>query len=234
VAGATVALGSILAGCGGTRQDAHEPARHYKVSVLNASFPTTQTLSSQSALTVQVRNDDTQTIPQLAVSVSSFNVNSSRPGLADPSRPVWIVDQGPAGGESAYTNTWALGALAPGQVRAFTWKVTAVRAGVHTIDYAVAAGLNGKATAVLAGGGRPGGRFTVRISRCPAQARVNFDTGKVIRKAPAGAAAKSCVPAAAGGTPGVNHGTQGPNDAQAGSGSGSSPNAGAGAQPGSP
>jgi len=198
--GAVMVLGLSLAGCGGTRQDAHETAANYRVSVLSASFPTTQTLSAQSALTLSVRNDDSKTIPQLAVTVSSFNVNSQHHGLADPSRPVWIVDQGPVGGESAYTNTWALGALGPGQVRTFTWKVTAVQAGVHNVNFAVAAGLNGKARAVLANGGRPAGGFRVAVSRCPAQAAVNADTGRVVRKAPTGTAGRPCIPPAAPGT----------------------------------
>ena len=40
---------------------------------------------------------------------AAFAEASEQPGLADPSRPVWVVDDGPTGGTTAYTNTgpWA-------------------------------------------------------------------------------------------------------------------------------
>ena len=44
------------------------------------------------------------------------------------------------------------------------WSVTPVVPGTHTVRYRIAAGLNGKAHARLAGGGEPQGSFTVRIS----------------------------------------------------------------------
>src|SRR3954449_882614 len=98
-------------------------------------------------------------------------VDDSR--LSDNGRPVWIVDEGPggggcpgaapggrvgigdegpSGGDSAATNTWALGRLAPGQTRTFTWKVTAVQPGSYTLRYRISPGLAGKAK--LAAGGR--------------------------------------------------------------------------------
>ncbi len=51
--------------------------------------------------------------------------------------------------------TSALGPLKPGQTKTFKWDVTAVVAGKYSLKYAIAAGLNGKAKAVLAGGGAP-------------------------------------------------------------------------------
>ena len=44
-------------------------------------------------------------------------------------------------------------ALRPGETRTFTWQVTAVKSGVHSIKYKIAAGLNGKAKAVVPGTG---------------------------------------------------------------------------------
>ena len=40
-------------------------------------------------------------------------VDDSR--LSDPERPVWVVNEGPRGGDSAATNTWALGRLGAGR-----------------------------------------------------------------------------------------------------------------------
>jgi hypothetical protein len=47
------------------------------------------------------------------------------------------------------------------------------------LKYAVSAGLNGKARAVLAGGGRPSGEFTGVISNKAPEAKV-ADDGKTV------------------------------------------------------
>jgi hypothetical protein len=176
-------LALVVAGCGGgTRQDAGEPSGTYRVEVLDASFPTRQSLAEPAVMRVQVHNSGTKAIPDVAVTVDSFDSTSQQQGLASDERPVWIVDQGPVGGTTAYVNTWALGRLPAGATRTFTWHVTAVAAGRHTVSYRVAAGLNGKARARLAGGGVPGGSITVAISGKPAQAVVDPATGDVVRK----------------------------------------------------
>ena len=183
--GAATTLGAaalLVAGCGGgTRQDAHEPSGTFNVDVVDASFPTRQHLSRQEQMVIRVRNADTRTIPTLAVTVSDFSTREDRADLADANRPVWIVDDGPLGGVTAYTNTWALGALRPGQTRTFTWKVTPVQSGAHRVSWRVAAGLNGKAKAQLAGGQPPEGSFAVDVSAKPAQATVDPATGRVVR-----------------------------------------------------
>ena len=56
-------------------------------------------------------------MPNVAVTVNSFAARSEQAGLADPERAVWIVDASPRGGDTAYTNTWALGPLAAGRRR---------------------------------------------------------------------------------------------------------------------
>ena len=120
---------------------------------------------------IGVRNAGNRTIPEVAVTVqagtgtgtgsgsaAAFAEASTQRGPGRPSRPVWILDAGPRGGTTAFVNTpgpWAR--LRPGQTKTFTWKVTAVKPGVHILRYRVAAGLNGKATAVLAGGGEASG-----------------------------------------------------------------------------
>ena len=97
---------------------------------------------------------------------------------------MWIVDEGPRGGSTAFTNTWALEGLAPGQTKTFSWKVTPVEAGRYSVKYTVAAGLDGKARARTADGDGPvRGTFRVRVDDRPSSSRVNPDTGEVERVA---------------------------------------------------
>ena len=84
-------------------------------------------------------------MPNVAVTVDSFDYTSKYPELAADKRPIWAIERGPGpiahppvqsqevspagGGQTAYVNTWALGPLAAGQTRTFIWKVTPVKAG---------------------------------------------------------------------------------------------------------
>ena len=175
---------ALVAGCGGgesARQDADEPSGTWTVEVVEAEFPRSQRLAEQETLRIRVRNTADRAMPNVAVTVDSFSRRSEQAGLADPNRPVWIVDDGPRGGGTAYTNTWALGRMAPGQTKTFEWKVTPVEAGTHRVSYRVAAGLDGKAKARLDGGDRPEGTFTVKVAKEPSQSRVDPETGDVIR-----------------------------------------------------
>ena len=91
----------------------------YKVEIVDASFPTKQRLADQAQMQIVVRNAGTRrspTSPSRSAVTDQGRRRLRRPlrpaGLADPARPVWIVDDGPRGGTTAYVNTWALGALA--------------------------------------------------------------------------------------------------------------------------
>ena len=202
-----------LAACGaGPRQDVAEKSANYTVAVTSASFPASQTLSRHSHMQLTVKNLSNSAIPNLAVTVcnvtcaypappgqgsssGAFASNLSESSLANPTRPVWVVDRSPsactgrsgyscqgggAGGDaSAYTNTWASGRLAPGASMTFDWAVTAVSTGHHVVAWVVGAGLNGKAKAVLSGGGVPKGQFTVQIAGKPSQSYVN-NAGKIV------------------------------------------------------
>jgi hypothetical protein len=177
---AVLGCGVFAAGCGGgQRQDANEPEGSYKVQVVEAKFPDHQSLAKRSTMTITVKNVDSKTIPNVAVTVKSFDQTKSDPSLADPRRPQFVVNKGPAGGDTAYVGTSALGPLKPGETKTFTWDVTAVIAGKYSLKYAVAAGLNGKAKAVLAGGGTPHGEFTGTVSSKAPQAKV-ADDGKTV------------------------------------------------------
>jgi hypothetical protein len=207
-----VGIGTVLAvsACGGgARQDATEPTGKYPVSVSATSFPATQTLSEHTHLRIDVRNAGPKRIPDVAVTIcnvtcaypapkgegtsaAAFSADLNQTGLANPSRPIWVVEHGPGAcqyscenggagaGVSAYSNTWTLGTLRPGKTVSFDWALTAVAAGRHVVAWEVAAGLNGKARAVLADGATPQGVFTVQISRKPAQSYVD-NNGQIVQ-----------------------------------------------------
>jgi hypothetical protein len=180
------------AGCGGERQDADAPSGEFDVEVTDASFPARQRISEPTTLKLEVANRGDRAVPNLAVTVetepraegqapAAFAQDSDDPTLADASRPVWVVDEGPAGGDSAYTNTWAVGGLGKGQSRTVEWKLTAVEAGRYTVVWRIAPSLEGGELA----GGRTAGEFAVTISDRPVPARVDGE-GDVVRGEAAG------------------------------------------------
>jgi hypothetical protein len=205
---AIVAAVALSACGGGKAQDASEPSGKFTVRVPVATFPSTQRLAQRTHLVISVRNTGNKTIPDVAVTIcnvtcaypappgagtaaSAFAADISQAGLASSSRPVWVVDTPPnpctrvtcqpgaAGGAvTADSNTWALGPLKPGATAQFRWAVTAISPGRHVVAWEVAAGLAGKAKAVLEDGSAPRGKFTVVIHRAPAKTFVT-DSGKV-------------------------------------------------------
>jgi len=180
--------------CGGERQDENEPKGNFPVEVVNATFPSNQKLAKRSNLVIRVRNAGDKTVPNIALTVNGFDERKKNPDLADPTRPVFVIngvpteiggfpeskDASPPGCDTAYVNTWACGPLNVGKEKTFRWNVTAVRAGPYRIRYTVAAGLNGKAKAVDSSGARPAGLFTGRISNKPPQSRVADDGTSVV------------------------------------------------------
>jgi hypothetical protein len=191
--GACLAL--LASGCGGARQDAHEPRGNFTVRVVRASFPAHQSIARPTRLALQVQNTGTQTVPNLAVSVDSFSYTEHYPELASNKRPIWAVEEGPGtvikrpvptqtvsppgGAQTAYVNTWALGPLAPGRTRTFLWQLTPLKPGLHTVHFAVAAGLGGKAVARFANGAPAVGHFTVYIAPQPPPSHVDPETGQI-------------------------------------------------------
>jgi hypothetical protein len=201
---AAIAAALVLSACGGqARQDANEPSGNFTVSVPVAKFPGSQRLAQHTHLVISVRNSGTKTIPNVAVTITDPNkgtaaqalgelISSTSQPLASHSRPVWIIDRppgpctyscqdgGPGGAVTAYSNTWALGSLKPGGTATFDWAVTAMKPGTYRVHYRVAAGLNGKAQAVLASGGPPTGTFTVHVTTAPQQSYVNGN-GQIVK-----------------------------------------------------
>jgi hypothetical protein len=199
-----------LSACGGSNQAASEPSGKFPVAVSAATFPASQRLAQHTHLVIEVRNSGDKAIPNVAVTIcnvtcayparkgegsssQAFAANNNQPYLANPSRPLWIIDRAPGacgyscqnGGQgaavTAYANTWALGRLAPGKTARFDWAVTAVKPGNHVVAWEVAAGLNGKAKAVLANGAAPKGTFAVKVNTAPAQSYVN-NNGQIVTK----------------------------------------------------
>jgi hypothetical protein len=199
-------LGAAVAACGGDeeRQDENEPAGEFPVEVVAAKFPARQRLAERNDLVLEIENAGTETIPDLAITIytgdekadGSFNIRSEQAGLADPNRPVWILeDQYPklledgidpgeldaeptAGAETAATDTYAFGPLAPNESVAAVWRVTSVEGGTYTVHYEIAGGLDGKAQAVTADGSPVEGEFVATISTKPPNTRVT-DSGRV-------------------------------------------------------
>ncbi len=205
------ALGVTACGSG-ERQDVTEPSGNFPVDITQASFPLHQRLAETSDLRLAIKNVGNETIPDLAVTVytgeqkadavstgsgqGSFNIRVDDPNLANPNRPVWILeneypklitpgvtvknlDKAPtAGSAAAQTDTFRFGAVEPGDAKDIDWRVTPVKAGTYTVHYEVAAGLEGKAKAVTKDGSPVKGEFVVTISDQPPQTCVN-DAGQV-------------------------------------------------------
>lgn len=194
---AVICLG--IAACGGEAesQDDSEPTGDFPTEVVSSKFPNRQRLAETTDLKLEVENTGDETIPNLAVTIftaagddddgadGSFSIRIDNPTLANPNRPVWILndkfprvegDPAPKGsspGTVAQTNTFAFGELDPGERRGVIWKLTPVKAGTYTVNYEISAGLYGKAKAVTSDGSPPEGKFVVTVTDKPPKARVN-------------------------------------------------------------
>ena len=168
------ALGLTACG-GGERQDVNEPSGNFPVQVTKSSFPTRQHLAADERPRArdqehrrpddpEPRGDDLHRRHQgrrtaTGSGQGSFNIRLDDPSLADPNRPVWILENGypklltagvttknlnsapSAGADAAQTNTFQFGAVNPGESKTAVWRVTPVHAGTYTVHYQVAAGL---------------------------------------------------------------------------------------------
>jgi hypothetical protein len=194
--GATAAAAAVVltlvAGCGDDEPDA-EPTASYRVGAPRATFPPQQQLAHAVELRIALRNTGRRTIPNVSATLltggggddatEAFAARSEEEGLASRSRPVWIVDEGPVSGDTAFGNTWALGSLAPGRTKTFTWRVVPVRAGRYELRYRLFGSTSGRSALRLADGSAPGGTLKVRVSGKPAQVRVTPD-GRIVEVSP--------------------------------------------------
>lgn len=204
-AGCLLAVSGLVA-CGGSdpRQDAEEPTGDFPVEVVSAKLAPKQRLADTTDLTLEFQNSGQEAIPNLAVTIytgdekadGSFNIRSEQTDLADPNRPIWILEHGypklltdgtdakeldqepSAGAEVASADTYAFGALPPGESLTVVWRLTPVEAGTYNVHYEISAGLHGLAKAVTADGGPVEGEFVATITARPPRARVT-ESGQV-------------------------------------------------------
>jgi hypothetical protein len=159
-----------LSACGGDDDAITDASGGQPFSVsAKASFDDSQKLSNAETLKITVKNTDTRPLPEVAVVVEGLNrtIPSQDNGagrVSDPRRPVWVVDVPPKGGTTAYVDTWALGRLAPGASKTFTWSLTPVVAGRHRLRWRTAAALDEDGPVRASGGGRTSGTFDVDVS----------------------------------------------------------------------
>jgi len=215
-----------MAGCGSdesARQDAGEPEGEFPIEVSESKFPNRQRLAETSDLVLAVENIGEEQLPELAVTIEvddgadgSFSTEIEQEDVAAKSRPVWILEENypkiiepgvqpaeydeekSAGAEAAQTNTFAFGALAPGDELTMAWRVTPVKAGTYTVNYEIAAGLTGKAKATTADGSPAEGSFVVTITDKPPTACVD-PKGDVVVGGDCGPAAAAAGAAGSGG-----------------------------------
>jgi len=203
---AALCVAAVLSGCGGgERQDEGEPSGRFPLQVSEARFPREQSLAETTDLVLTARNAGDEQIPDLAVTIyteeppadGSFNVRLPDRGLANPSRPVWILEEGypkklpdgaklsdlaqrgPGGTDAAQVNTYSFGALAPDQEVTMVWEVEPVMPGTFTVRYEMAADLQGEARAVTPSGDPVEGEFVATISDQPPRTRIT-DSGEVV------------------------------------------------------
>jgi hypothetical protein len=197
-----LALAASLAACGGSDSSGSddEPEGKYEMEVVEASFPAKQALGQTSLMRIALRNTGDRAVPTAAVTISvageegqtsslPFGVHDRQPGLAQPDRPVWVLEEGypqaagtttkRGGATSASDKSFDFGPLEPGKTVEGIWKLSAVRAGRFTVLFDVDAGLGGRARAETGNGVAPGGTFKVEITDVTPNVEVT-DSGEVV------------------------------------------------------
>lgn len=196
---ATLVLSACGCGGGESSADSNEAPGTYHVKVVKAEFPPKQRLGETSLLLLGVRNTGAKALPALTVTITGgekqarnsslpFGYRDPGPGIAQPDRPIWALAAGypkidgssePAGAETANPKTFSFGPLRPGATTEAVWKLSALKAGKHTLLYEIGAGLTDETKAETAGGTEAGGSFTVEISNVPPEVEVE-DNGEVV------------------------------------------------------
>jgi hypothetical protein len=195
---AAVAVAVLLAACGESSSD-KEPVGNYEVRVTAASFPSLQRLGQTSLLKLSFENEGENDLPNLVVYFSlagkqgttaslPFGIHEQQTGLANPTRPVWVLAEhfpklaGSSQNGGATTSdpkTFAFGPLKAGETTSAVWKLSAVREGKYTLRYQVGAGLSGEAKAKTGSGVDPGGTFVAEISAETPDTEVT-DSGEIV------------------------------------------------------
>jgi hypothetical protein len=198
----------LLAACGESSSD-KEAAGEYDVGVTGASFPSLQRLGQTSLLKLSFTNEGEKKLPNLVVSFKvagkqgataslPFGIHEQQTGLANPTRPVWVLAEHfpklagsseKGGAATSDPKTFAFGPLKAGRTTSVVWKLSAVREGKYTLRYSVGAGLGGQTTARTKNGVPPGGTFVAEISAETPNTEVT-DSGEIV-EIPAGGSKQS-------------------------------------------
>lgn len=169
------------------------------MKVTEARFPAVQELGQTSLLQLGIRNTGDRTVPGLSVTFTiagkrgvtsslPFGVNDPQPELAQPDRPVWVLEESyprlsgssePGGASTANRKTFDFGELEPGETTKAVWKLSAVRAGKFTLLYTIDAGPSGDAKAETGNGVTPGGSFAAEITDSLPETEVT-DDGEIV------------------------------------------------------
>lgn len=167
---ALVTCAAGLTACGGGDADLKDASggRPFAVSA-QASFAKDQKLANVEKLTITVKNADTRPVPDVAVTLGGLQrtipvADNGAGRVADPRRPIWVVDVPPKGGTTAYVGTWALGQLAPGATKTFTWQLTPAVAGEHDVTWRVSGDLDEDGPVRAASGGATSGTLVTDVA----------------------------------------------------------------------
>lgn len=188
----------LLAACGESSSD-KEAAGNFDVGVTAASFPTLQRLGQTSLLKLTIENEGEKTVPNVVVSFTlagklgataslPFGIHDQQAGLANPTRPVWVLSEyfpklagsnEPGGATTSDPRTFAFGPLKPGASTSAVWKLSAVREGKYTLHYTVGAGLGTETKARTKGDVAPGGTFVANVTAATPDTEVN-QAGEIV------------------------------------------------------
>jgi hypothetical protein len=147
VTASAAALGAF-AGCGSGELAADAPEGAALNVAATAGFESVQRPGSTYPFRLTIVNRESErSLPAATVTVTGFSqtIEAGDNGaghVADPRRPVWIVDAPPRGTSTAYRDTWSFGPLEAGERRTFVWKLSPVRRGRHTLRWSVSADLD--------------------------------------------------------------------------------------------
>ena len=161
---------AALSACGSEEKTLVDASKGtpFRVSA-KASFDRTQELAGAETLRITITNEeDRRRIPDGGVVLEGLgrtieDQDNGAGRVSDPRRPIWIVDEPPRGASTAYVNTWSMGPLKAGEQRTFTWRLTPVVAGEHTVRWRVVGGLSERAP-VKAFGGASSGTIKVTVA----------------------------------------------------------------------
>lgn len=194
----------LMAGCGGDGeaepQFANEAAGAFPVEVIESEFKRAQTVAETYDLTLAVRNSGDETIPAINTTINlpglgstlAFAYRDRQEGLAQPQRPVWVLEEGypklagtvgRGGAATANRRTFNFGELDPGDTANMVWRVTALKPGSYRLGWRVSAGLGTGTTAELPDGTQPRGVLPVRIGNRARLTRVD-ENGEVVPLSP--------------------------------------------------